>query len=98
LPNRSEAIRVLLRRAAPEAAGRFEIPVTIRAELEELVEDGYARDVDGLVDTVLALGLKELFRTHTERFPAMRELARTARDRRAGRRRVDREGRRLLER
>ncbi|HLN51650.1 MAG TPA: hypothetical protein VK455_06310 [Thermoplasmata archaeon] len=98
LANRSEAVRALVHAGAPEAPGSIEIPATIKNELEELVEDGYAHDLNGLLDAVLSLGLKELVRTHTERLPAMREHARAVRDRRAGRRRADREGRGLLER
>jgi len=98
LPNRSEAMRALVRGAAPPGPTAIELPATVRNELEELVEDGYAHDVDGLLDALVALGMKEMVRTHTESLPSMREHARAVRDRRAGRRRADREGRGLLER
>jgi Arc/MetJ-type ribon-helix-helix transcriptional regulator len=98
LPNRSEAVRAMVRAGAPAAPLSIELPVTLRNELEDLVEDGFATDLDGLVSAILSLGLKELVRTHTEGLPAMREHARATRDRRAGRRRADHEGRGLLER
>ncbi|MGA8536560.1 MAG: hypothetical protein WB789_04085, partial [Thermoplasmata archaeon] len=72
------------------------LPTTLRAELEEIVEDGYARDLDGAVAIVLNLGLGELARTHVERMPALRERARSTSERRRDRRRADREGRGLL--
>ncbi len=98
LPNRSEAVRDLVRARAPAVPGSIELPATLRNELEELVEDGYAADLPGLIEAVLSLGLRELVRTHTEGLPAMRAHARAVRDRRAGRRRADHEGRELLER
>jgi len=96
LPDRSAAVRALLRRAGGAPASGVELPTTLRAELEEVVEEGYARDLDGAVATVLTLGLGELARTHTERMPALRDRARSLSDRKRDRRRADREGRGLL--
>jgi Arc/MetJ-type ribon-helix-helix transcriptional regulator len=96
LPNRSEAVRALVRGAGGAPVGSVELPTTLRAELEEVVEDGLARDLDGAIAAVLNLGLGELARTHAERLPALRERARSAADRRRDRRRADREGRGLL--
>jgi hypothetical protein len=96
LPNRSAAIRSLVRGAGGAPVASVELPTTLRAELEEIVEDGYARDLDGALAAVLNLGLAELARTHTERMTALREHARSTSDRRRDRRRADREGRGLL--
>ena len=96
LPNRSAAVRALVRGAGGAPASGGELPVTLRAELEEVVEEGYARDLDGAIATVVTLGLGELARTHAERMPALRERARSAADRRRDRKRADREGRGLL--
>jgi len=75
-----------------------ELPATLRNELEDLVEDGYARDLDGAITLVLTLGIRELARTHDEHVPALRDRARSASERRAGRHRAEREGRGLLRR
>jgi hypothetical protein len=96
LPNRSEAVRSLVRGAGGAPVASVELPTTLRAELEEVVEDGYARDLDGALAIVLTLGLGELARTHTERMPALRDRARSTSERRRDRRRADREGRGLL--
>jgi len=96
LPNRSDAVRQLVRQAAEPRPTGLELPATLRNELEELVEDGYARDLDGALTLVLHLGLAELVRTHSERLPSLRASARSAGERKAGRRRADREGRGLL--
>ncbi len=98
LASRSEAVRVLVKEAARPRPDGLELPVTLRAKLEELVEEGYARDLDGAVTLVLHLGLVELARTHTERLPSLRGAAREASERSADRRRADREGRGLLRR
>ncbi len=98
LDSRSAAVRALVREGAPPGRAAIDLPATVLAELAELVEDGYAHDVHGLLDAIVALGLKEMVRTHTESLPAMRDHARAVRDRRASRRRADREGRGLLER
>jgi hypothetical protein len=97
LPDRSAAVRALLRVGGAPAAG-VELPATLKAELEEIVEEGYARDLDGAVAAVLTLGLGELARTHTERMPALRDRARSLSERQRNRRRADREGRGLLRR
>ena len=97
-PSRSEAIRAIVREAASERAPTVELPVTLRGELEELVQEGYAGDFDGALALVVHLGLAELARTHVERWAALREHARSTSERRAGRRRADREGRGLLRR
>jgi hypothetical protein len=96
LASRSEAARVLVREAAETRPTGVELPATVQQELEELVEDGYARNVEGALTLVLHLGLAELVRTHAERLPSLRESARAARERGSGRRRADREGRGLL--
>jgi Arc/MetJ-type ribon-helix-helix transcriptional regulator len=96
LTNRSEAVRALVRGAGGAPASEVELPVTLRAALDEVVEEGYARDLDGAITTVLTLGLGELARTHVERLGALRERARSSADRRKERKRADREGRGLL--
>jgi HPt (histidine-containing phosphotransfer) domain-containing protein len=96
LPDRSAAVRALLRSAGGAPASDVELPATLRAELEEVVEEGYAGDLNGAIATVLNLGLGELTRTHTDRMAALRDHARSSADRRKDRRRADREGRGLL--
>jgi hypothetical protein len=93
---RSDAVRALVRTASAPSPESVEIPPTVRGELEEIVENGYARDLEGALALATSLGLTELARTHTERLPALRERARAVKDRREGRRRADREGRGLL--
>jgi hypothetical protein len=96
LSSRSDAVRLLLKESGSSRAPEAGVPVTIREELEELVEDGYARDVDGALALVVTLGIGELSRTHTERRRALRDHARASRERSESRRRADREGRGLL--
>ncbi len=96
LPNRSEAVRALVRGAADARPADVTVPATLRNELEELVEDGYARDLDSAVTLVVTLGLGEVGRIHAERLAALRDHARSSAGRREGRRRADREGRGLL--
>ena len=99
LPNRSAAVRELVRKGAEAAVpSAIELPATLRAELEELVEDGYARDVDSAAALALTLGIRELALTHAERVSALRGHARSVHERREGRRRAEREGRGLLRR
>ncbi len=98
LSNRSDAVRALVRDATEARAPATELPATLRNELEELVEDGYAHDAAGAMVLALTLGLRELARTHTEHVPALRHHARSADERRTGRTRADREGRGLLRR
>lgn len=98
LSNRSEAIRTLVRTAVETTTSAVELPATLRNELEEIVEDGYARDLESALALVVHLGLGELVRTHAERLPSLRDRARMAAARREGRQRADREGRGLLRR
>ena len=96
LPTRSDAVRSLVRASGEPRPGSVELPPTLRGELEEIVENGYARDLEGAIALVTSLGLTELARTHSERLPALHEHARSVNERREGRRRADREGRGLL--
>jgi len=96
LSTRSDAVRALVRTASGPRRESVELPPTVLGELEEVVENGYARDLEGAIALVASLGLSELARTHSERLPALRERARSVKDRREGRRRADREGRGLL--
>jgi len=96
--NRSEALRTLVRQASEERAGTVPLPATLRNELEELIEDGYANDLDGLVPLVLVSGIRELARTHPSDLATLRDHARSVHQRRVGRRHADREGRGLLRR
>ena len=96
LATRSDAVRALVRSASDARTGSVAVPPTLEGELEELVENGYARDLEGAVALATSLGLAELARTHSERLPALRERARSVKDRREGRKRADREGRGLL--
>ena len=96
LSTRSDAVRALVRTASAPRPESVDLPPTLRGELEEIVENGYARDLEGAIALVTSLGLMELARTHAERLPALRERARSVKDRREGRRRADREGRGLL--
>jgi hypothetical protein len=98
LPTRSDAVRALVRAADGEAKDRVELPVGLQAHLEEVVEDGWARDMDGALTLVLSMGFVELSRLHSEKVPALRKAAREGAQRRAGRRGAEREGRGLLER
>ena len=98
LATRSDAVRVLVRNASEPEAGSVPVPPTLHGELEELVENGYARDLEGAVALVANIGLTELARTHSERLPAMRDRARSVKNRREERRKADREGRGLLRR
>ena len=97
-PSRSDAVRARVRAAEESIAERPELPVGLQTRLEEIVEDGWARDLDGALTLVLTMGLAELSRVHTERAPALRDAARDGAARRAHRRNVDRQGRGLLER
>jgi len=96
LRTRSEAVRALVRGASEPRPADVAVPATLRNELEEIVEDGYSRDLDSAVTLVLTLGLSELGRIHAERLAALREHARSSAGRRENRRRADREGRGLL--
>jgi Arc/MetJ-type ribon-helix-helix transcriptional regulator len=96
LPNRSEAVRALVRAASEPRSADIAVPPTLRNELEELVEDGYVQDLESAVTLALTLGLGEVARIHAERLAALREHARVSAGRRENRRRADREGRGLL--
>ena len=97
--SRSEAVRALLRAPEPSPSpSAVELPVSLRAKLEEIVEDGWATSADGALTLVLTLGLGELEQLHAERLPALRKRARDHSDRTRQRRRADREGGDLLER
>jgi hypothetical protein len=98
LPNRSEAVRALVRASDAVAAERDELPVGLSDQIEMVVEDGWAPSRDAAVTLVLTLGLQELARIHAERFPSLRERARESAERRRNRRKADRAGRGLLER
>ena len=98
LGSRSDAVRALLREAPVERPSLVELPVTRRAELEQLVEDGYFSTVAGAVEYALEVGLRELVTNHRD---GLAELGRRARELRARgdrRRRADKEGRELLRR
>jgi Arc/MetJ-type ribon-helix-helix transcriptional regulator len=95
-PNRSDAVRALVRDAALERPNAVELPASLGAELEELVEEGFASDPRAALEIALSLGLRELERTHGDRWDALRLAARERRERKEGRRRADREGRGLL--
>jgi Arc/MetJ-type ribon-helix-helix transcriptional regulator len=98
LDNRSEAVRALLRDAAPSRARIAELPATRLRELEELVEDGYFSTVEAAVEYALEAGLRELVANHRDGVPELRKHAREMRERGEKRRRAVREGRELLRR
>ncbi|MEM0129217.1 MAG: ribbon-helix-helix protein, CopG family [Thermoplasmata archaeon] len=94
--NRSEAVRALVRGAEAERPGAVDLPVTLRAELQELVELGYAHTESEAVTLAITVGLAEFARQRTERWRELRSHARDLAARRRGRARADREGRGLL--
>ena len=96
--SRSDAVRALVRAADRVALGQPEIPVGLQTHLEEIIEDGWARDMGEALTLVLTMGFEGLSRLHTEKVPALRKAARDGAARRAGRRGAEREGRGLLER
>jgi len=98
LAHRSDAVRYLVKAAEKSPRATPELPVGLITQLDELVEDGWAKDLDGALTLVLTLGLAELSRLHTERLPALKRAARSGAEKRAERRRAEREGRGLLER
>ncbi len=93
--NRSEAVRTLVRESAERREFAFELPATLQAEVEALVEDGVLKSPESAIDTLVTLGMAELGRTH-ERVVQLRAHARNEATRRESRRRADREGRGLL--
>jgi hypothetical protein len=96
LATRSDAVRALVRRATESRPADVALPVTLRNELEDLVEEGYVQTIDSAVTLLVNLGMSELERIHANRLAALREHARGTAGRREGRRRADREGRGLL--
>ena len=98
LPSRSEAVRSLVREATEERPRGTELPATLRNELEELVEEGYAPDYGAAMALAVHLGISELARSHEARMSTLRSHARATHERREDRRRADREGRGLLRR
>jgi len=98
-PSRSEAVRALLRAPEPAAGpSATELPVSLRAQLEELVEDGWAATEATALTVALTMGLEQIAKLHGEKLPALRRRAKEHADRSHQRRRADREGRGLLER
>jgi hypothetical protein len=91
-------VRALVRAAGEGQPEAVELPVSLRTQLETVVEDGWARDIAGALTLVIHLGLGELSRMHSERLPALRRAARDASETRQRRRRASREGGALLER
>lgn len=98
LPNRSEAVRALVRAADRLAERPLELPATLENEIEEIAADGYGGDRDAALAVVLNFGLAELERVHAERFSALRRHAKELADRAAARKGADREAGERLER
>lgn len=96
--SRSDAVRALVRDAPLDRSGAVEISPTVREELLELVENGYARDLGEAVRLSVELGLADIVRLHVDRLGQLRGHARDLAERRRGRNRMDREGRELLRR
>jgi hypothetical protein len=96
--SRSDAVRALVRAADKLAEPRTELPVAIEAQLDELVDDGWAGNRGEALTLVLNLGLSEFAKVHSERLPAVHRRARDLGDRSRVRRSADRVGGDLLER
>jgi Arc/MetJ-type ribon-helix-helix transcriptional regulator len=96
--SRSDAVREVLRRLSGRVDAGGELPVSVRGELEDLVEDGWARDPSEALTLVVTLGLRELSRLHSERVPSLRRAARELTHRRESRRRWDSRAREMLDR
>ncbi len=96
--SRSDAVRALLAPGRAPGPGAIEVPVSLRAKLQEIVEDGWASSEDGALTLALTLGLQELHKLHAERLPALRQTARGHAERSRERRKAGREGGDLLER
>ena len=96
--SRSDAIRALVQDAPTDRSGTVEIPPTVREELVELVENGYARDLNEAVRLAIELGFADLVRLHVDRLAQLRTRAHALAERRRSRNRLDREGRELLRR
>jgi hypothetical protein len=98
LASRSDAVRRLVAESLERPPSAESVPASLDAELDEVVEDGYAPDRVSAMVLALTLGLAELSRIHTERLPALRREARTTKERREARKGADREGRGFLRR
>jgi hypothetical protein len=98
IPTRSDAVRALVRAADRIAEPRVELPAAIDAQLEEVVDDGWAGSRDAALTLVLTLGFTELARTYDKRMTGLHRRAKGLEQKRATRRQADREGRGLLER
>jgi hypothetical protein len=94
--NRSDAVRSLVRAAGETRPDAVELPLQVRAELESIVEDGWAADVSGALTALVTTGLEAFARLHAEALPKLRDRARENASRQDRRRRADREGRGLL--
>ena len=97
-PTRSDAVRALVRAADRLSQVPLELPAAVDAQLDELVDDGWAENRDGALTLVLTLGLSELARIHADGLPKLHRRAKDLDERRENRRRADREGRGRLER
>ena len=97
-PTRSDAVRALVRAADRLSVPRLELPAALDAQLDELVDDGWAENRGAALTLALNLGLSELAKVHGERMPELHRRARDLGDRSRSRRDADREGRDRLER
>lgn len=98
VPTRSDAVRALLRAADRISEPRLEVPAAIDAQLDELVDDGWAGSRDEALTLALNLGLSELAKIHLERLEGLHRRAKDLGAKRRARRDADREGEGLLER
>jgi hypothetical protein len=98
IATRSDAVRTLVREAQEKAPAGPTLPLSVQRELEEIVEDGWARSEDEALTLLATFGFQEFSRLHADRIPALRGAARANRERHLARRKADREGRGLLER
>jgi hypothetical protein len=98
IETRSDAVRTLVREAVGGAEKPSFLPLSVQRELEEIVEDGWARSEEEALTLLTTLGFQELSRLHADRVPALRGAARATRERHLARRKAAREGRGLLER
>ncbi len=98
-PSRSGAVRAMLRGSETATVTEGpQVPVSLRAKLEEIVEDGWAASEDGALTLALTMGLRELHKLHAEELPALHQRAREHSERTRERRRAGSEGRGLLKR
>jgi hypothetical protein len=96
--NRSDAVRSLVRSTGAPSHDAVAIPLQVRAELETMVEDGWAPNVEAALVAVLTPGLEAFARAHSETLDRLRAKARENADRRERRRQAEREGQGRLER